>query len=838
MKKRVVKKMLFYATASFLLAASVAFGLIYVYQDKIIGLFVAEANKHINTKVEVGQISLSLFDKFPQVAVTLDKVNVHEGIEGSEESLARANKLYFTFSIWDVLRGRYSIKQLYMEQGEVYVKVLPDGRVNYLVIKQDTTSAGNEDFAFDLEQINLQEVSLNYNDQQLKQAYEVSAHQLVAALGITNESIAVEAEGKATIHTIKVGTGEYFKDKTVNLASALTIDRLRQTIQLQPSTIRVEHAAYEVGGTIVYAGPNSLDLRLEGKNTDVQSLLSLLPQNISQELNQYRSEGDVYFNGTVKGNVSAKENPTIAFNFGAKDASFYHPDVKQRVDNINLTGSFTNGSKQNASTSVLELKNLSGVLNGHRFQGNFKYSNFNNPSVAFDVNGKLDVGYVLGLAKLEQVRSGSGLADVRIAFAGNLNEFKARPGNSTLNTSGDITLHNVSLALQELPLPLQNLNGNFIFKRNDVAVSDFKGKLGDSDFVINGLFRNVMAWLLLDKQRLLVEADFNSNYIDFDQLLSEKLNTPQQARKGSGNDYKFILSPNIAFDLSASVNSVKFRRFRAKNIKGEVTLRNQVVSSPNISFNAIGGNFAVRGNLDARNREHIKASTATKLNNMSVDSLFYVFENFQQNFIMDRHLRGQLTANIVSDIYFDSQLNPKTDLLQAEIVATVRNGQLINFAPMQKMSAFVKRSELANMRFAELHNSFWIQQRTIYIPEMDIRSNLSAVPTVSVSGQHTFDQHMDYKIKLPLFSGQRPDKDAAFGVVASDPGAGNSSLFLTLKGKESDFKIAYDDERVRQKIKADLKQEGQELKELLRGKKPKEKEKKVELQEGEYFDFN
>ena len=45
--------------------------------------------------------------------------------------------------------------------------------------------------------------------------------------------------------------------------------------------------------------------------------------------------------------------------------------------------------------------------------------------------------------------------------------------------------------------------------------------------------------------------------------------------------------------------------------------------------------------------------------------------------------------------------------------ATVRNGQLINFAPMQKMSAFVKRSELANMHFAELHNSFWIQQRTI-----------------------------------------------------------------------------------------------------------------------------
>ncbi|WP_439880962.1 AsmA-like C-terminal region-containing protein [Pontibacter sp. MBLB2868] len=830
--------MLFYVAASLVAAVSVAFGLAYVYQDKIIELFVTEANKHIKTKVEVAQISLSLFEKFPQIAVSLDQVNVHEALPDSDESLAKADKLYFTFSILDVLRGKYNIKQLFMEQGEIYVRVLPDGQVNYQVFVTDSTAPASEDFSFDLEQITLSQVAVHYIDQQLKQTYELDAHQLEAALAITNEVVAVQATGSATIHTIQVGTGEYFKNKNVNLTTALQINRQAQTVQLQPSVVQVEGAAYEVGGAISYGGPTTLDLKLNGKNADLQSLFSLLPQHITQDFSQYRSEGDIYFNGTVKGSVSGAESPAITFNFGARNASFYHPDVKQRIEKINLTGSFTNGEKRNATSSVLELKNLSGMLNRRPFKGNLKYSNFNNPHIAFDIQGMLDVGYVLGLAKLQQVRNGSGLADVRIAFSGNLNEFKAHPGNTTLSTSGDITLHNVSLGLQDIPLPLTGLNGNFMFKRNDVAVSDFRGKLGESDFMINGMFKNVMAWLILERQRLLVEADFNSNYLNCDQLLSEKLNTPETARTGGGGDYKFNVSPNIAFNLSATIDRVKFRRFRAKNVKGEITLRDQVVSSPNISFNAIGGNFAVRGNLDARNRNHIKVSTATKLNNMSVDSLFYVFENFQQNFIMDRQLRGQLTADIVSEVYFDSQLNPKTDLLQAEITATVRNGQLLNFAPMQKMSAFVKRSELANMRFAELHNSFWIQQRTIYIPEMDIRSSLSAVPTVSVSGTHTFDQDMDYKIKLPLFGSRRPDKDSAYGVVAEDSDAGNSSLFLTLKGKESDFKLAYDDVRVRQKIKADLKQEGQELKELLKGKKPKDKEKKVELQEGEYFDFN
>ena len=109
---------------------------------------------------------------------------------------------------------------------------------------------------------------------------------------------------------------------------------------------------------------------------------------------------------------------------------------------------------------------------------------------------------------------------------------------------------------------------------------------------------------------------------------------------------------------------------------------------------------------------------------------------------------------------------------------------------------------------------------------------------VSMSGTHTFDQEMDYKIKLPLFDSSRPDKDSVFGMVANDPDAGNSNLFLTLKGNENNFKIAYDNERVRQKIKTDLKEEGQELKDLLNGKKAQQKEKAVELEEEEYFDFD
>ncbi len=828
--------MLFYAAVVVVAVVGVPLGLVYKYQDKIISLFIAEANKHITTKVDVEKISLSLFDKFPHVSVSLDKVNIHENLPESEESLGKLEKIYFTFSLVDIVLGKYRVNQLFLEDGEVHVKVLENGDVNYNIIATDTT-ASDEAFSFSLEKIILNNVALHYTDQQLKQTYALDAHQLTAALTIAADAVAVEATGNATVNSIQLESGEYLKGKTVDLQAALNIDQLAKTVQLEPSVLKIEGASYEVAGTVGYAGTTELDLALNGRNTNVQSLLSLLPQDITRAYSQYRSEGDIFFNGTVKGQVSAKQQPKITFSFGCRNASFYHPEIKRRVDDVSFTGSFTNGAKNNASTSALEISNLNGSLNGRPFSGNFAYHNFNNPTIAFDLDGMLDVGYALGLAKLEQVRSGSGLAHVRIAFKGNFNDFKNRPGNSTVNTSGEVTLHNVALSLKGLPHPLANLYGNFMFKHNDVAVSDFKGRIGASDFVLNGMFKNIIAWTLLDKQRLLVEADFKSNHLNFDQLLQEQ-QSASASGTGASDSYRLAVSPYIAFDLSASVQKLNFRRFKGQQIQGQVKLRNQVLSSPNISFKAIGGAFAVRGTLDATSRNHIKVATAARLSNMNVDSLFYVFENFGQTFVMDKHLRGSLTANISSELYFDSHLSPKTDLIQAEIVATVRDGQLINFEPMQKMAVFVKRSELSNMRFSELHNSFWIQRRTIYMPEMDIRSNLSSVPVVSVSGMHTFDQDMDYKIKLPLSRGRKPDKDSVYGVVAEDPDAGNSMLFLKLKGKESNFKISYDEARVREKIKTDLKQEGREIRDLLRGKKPRQQEvKEAEPQTGEYFDF-
>jgi hypothetical protein len=152
---------------------------------------------------------------------------------------------------------------------------------------------------------------------------------------------------------------------------------------------------------------------------------------------------------------------------------------------------------------------------------------------------------------------------------------------------------------------------------------------------------------------------------------------------------------------------------------------------------------------------------------------------------------------------------------------------------MQKLSRFINQYELANIQFSQMQNNIHIANRTVYIPEMEIRSNVS---NISIKGTHTFDQVMDYKLKVPTYNFT---KKRAIAVADEEK---TSNLFLSIKGTADDYKIAYDKEAVKEKIREDFQEEKKEIKSLFKGKHvPSEQiepvKKKSTEQKEEYFDW-
>src|SRR5688572_13229966 len=244
---KVFYRVLLVALAGLVFFAALTAGIVYVYKDKVIQLFVTEHNRHLKTKVEVGKIDLSLWEKFPQVAISLQNVKISGSLPEHKEPLATGKQLYFTFSLRDVISGNYQVREFTLENGEVFVKVLPDGSVNYRVFDEDTTQTSGS-VKFDLEKITLRNVLVTYDDQQLNQTYQTDARELIAALEIKPEKITIQAEGNAKIHNILIDKNAYFTGKDVFLKTELAILRPEEKVIIAPSEVKVGPATYAVNG--------------------------------------------------------------------------------------------------------------------------------------------------------------------------------------------------------------------------------------------------------------------------------------------------------------------------------------------------------------------------------------------------------------------------------------------------------------------------------------------------------------------------------------------------------------------------------------------------------------
>jgi hypothetical protein len=342
--------------------------------------------------------------------------------------------------------------------------------------------------------------------------------------------------------------------------------------------------------------------------------------------------------------------------------------------------------------------------------------------------------------------------------------------------------------------------------------------------MLNGLFKNIITFLLFENQPVGIEADLRARYLNLDELFVYAFG--KEVKSENDNVYEFSISPNVNLNFNCQVSRLQYKRFKAQELRGDLLVKNKVAVSRNINVKTMGGNLSLSGIVDAKNPKAINISSSFKLNGLRLDSIFYVFENFQQTFIQDKHLKGNAFAEVSLDMTLNQNLSLFQETLVADISATIRNGELNNFEPLKALNKYLDDEGLSALRFADLKNDIHIENKTVYIPQMEVRSN---VTVLQISGTHTFDQHIDYRIVTPLNSRRKIDINEATGAI--EEMEGRAKLYLKIIGTTDNYKVIYDTEAVKKKVIADLKKEVQELKDAFNKKKQK---KTIELSTEEF----
>lgn len=801
----------------------------FLYKDQLINQFIREANKQINTPINVGKISVSSLSNFPHISLTFDKVVIQESFANSTSPLLEAEQVSFTFNPIELYRGQYSVRKVIIRNAKCHLKINEDGVTNYAIVKKDKSDSASS-VVFDLSSATLENVDFKYSDFRKLVFLEAHTSETIAKMSLKNNVYSVSSTGAYDLKNLQSKDRVLMYEKMLKINADIQYDHKHKIVSFNESSIEINSGAFLVTGSYAFAKEQELDFKVVGDRTDIQTILSILPEKSTKGLVKYRSKGDVYFSLFMKGNLSEKISPGITINFGLRGVDLYHPETMAKINSAYAEGTFAMGDMSKSQTASLTLKNIKGQLEGNEFLGDLTYTNFSSPLIKLNFDGVVDINSLFKFYKTDRVKEASGVLDMNVSFNGRLNDLKNKTGMAKIKTSGDITLLDVSLNLEQIRLPLEKLNGNLLFNNNDLALSDVSGKLGNSDFKLNGFFKNVIAYLLFENEPVGIESELESNFIDMDELLTVN---QSGSNNDDGNNYRFGISKRLRLKFNCDVKSLKFRRFTAKNIEGDLKVKDQIALTDKLQFGALGGATTLSGLVDAKNNQDIQVSTSFKLEDINIDSVFYVFENFNQNFLEDRHLKGKIFASIDAEMDFNDELELYSETLTSNISTTIKDGELNNFEPMQRLSKYLDEDKLDHLIFSELTNDIHIENKIIYLPTMQVGTN---VTDINIGGTHTFGQKIDYSVVAPLRSKKKIDPDEAFGAIEEDT-QGRTKLYLKIIGTTSDYRIIYDKKEVKKKIISDLKKEADELKRAFKEKGLKKK-KTVELEEDDYFDWD
>ena len=824
---RILKRSLYFVGLILLLFCVVGAVLVYTYQDQLVSRFVAEANRKIDTPIQAGSIEASWWQKFPDVSIVLSDVVIDGSLPGPTDTLGTAKTIYCTFNAWDILKGDWVVDQIHLKDGMIFLVQTELGDNNYTIVKKDTTK--QKDVGFKLEKIELQNIAVTYLDLLRNQKYLLQTHEVSASLVSRDKMFDVQLDGNITSDALIIGERQFFKDKNVELEGNIRYLQPQKKWDIVETDITVNGSTFGLNG--YYDGSEEIiDLSVKGQDTDVQTILSLIPDDLSQKFRHYRSKGDIYFEGSLAGSANSEKSPEVQVKFGCKNASFFHPGHKKGIKQVYLSGNFSSSEAGDLSKATLSLKNVKGVMESLPFKGNLTISNLRDYHIKGDFEGTMDLKSWQNFLPPGEINEATGTMQMDVAFDGPVHYLKAQNAVDKFKTTGEISIDSLNFSLKKSSLPFRNFGGHFLFNGRDLAISDFKGTIGNSDFILNGFFRNIIAFIFSKNQPIGIEADLQAENLDLDELLTGSSKAPDQTVVGKQAYTYFEINPRLALTFNCKIDHLKFRRFRGSSIEGKLRISDQVAHGQHISFETIGGKIAMSGRVDGRQKDHIRVYTKSSYQGIYIDSLFYVFENFGQNFLEDKHLKGQAYAEIDTYMAFDDHLRFKSPDLVVDAGLIIQNGELNNFEPLQKLSTYIDSQDLRNLRFADLKNNIKIKDREIYLPNMVVESN---VTTIAVNGMHTFDQNINYRLKVPIKSSKK-DKDEYFGAIEED--GSNTNLFLRITGTTSDYQVVYDKDAVKNKIRQDLKEEKWEFRKAVRNKG--EDDYQQEIEEDEFFDFD
>ena len=771
----------------------------FIYADKVESLVVAELNKQLLRPVELEKLSFSFLNKFPKASVEITKVKV-QGLKEEDPLFIESEKIYLAFDLFSLLQDNIEINEIDIENAVVDVLINKKGEVNYKIFKEKAESEGGS--ILDLNMVHIINTKLNYRD--LSRNLIVKTHSFNSSIHASFGSLTnVMCDWDGDVLALEIGKTSF---------PVLTI---KGQVKVKTDGNRTEYGLHEavlydqeinVKGSYDSQAKEGLT-DFDVPNGSLEKLLELLPKQVRLDLKRFELQGSLSLSGSIK--QSGSGNLELESSFKASRAKII-VNNQLKLSKLKLHGGFAWKDLRKPASAILDLKSFGFEIGGNSITGSGQLLSIDNPKLNVNLKGKLDLAYVSSKLGSLPITIKKGQLEFDTRLIGNLKNATREKGLEVLKhlkSTGDIQLNDLRFTSKGIRDEFSKVTGKIKFNHEHIRLIGFSGELNETHFELDGsVLHYLKSWL--EQQPTQIEARVKADQLQLESFIDD-------SKKG-GDAYYFNLPSNLDLSLDLELGAFTFQRFKARAISGKVKMARKILTMKHLSFSSCGGQTMANGTIVASYPNKVVFEADMDLQNIDVSTAFEQLNNFGQQFLLARHVKGKLTTHIYLLAETDKSLKVNEDQLFVQSDIQITQGELNQFEPLMELEQYLKGEfnislALSDLKFNELKNTIRISNRKISIPNMNIRS--SALD-LEIAGYHTFDQEIYYLLKIKaneIFKAKNRNAiDAKYGVV-EHPG-NTSTLPLLMKGTVEEPVFTYDVAAKKEIVKENLKEEGQEVK--------------------------
>lgn len=759
-----------------------------LFRSKIEQIVKREANELLAARLDFDKLSISLLRHFPNASVDLKGLTLVGAEPFAGDTIVAAKRISVVVDLMSLFGdGGYVVRKIVLADPAVHAHKLPDGRVNWDVMKPSDKPDAAEDqaaepasFRLSVRDLRISDAAIRYEDDSTGMRFSTGPASLRLRGDLSAERTDLALRLSAAGMRLVSGGVPLLSDAEAQFDAVIAADLAQKRFTFSDNRLRLNAVELTLDGW-VELGDDAVKMDIEAGSSRVQfkDVLSLIPAFYTREFRNLSAGGELSLSLWARGEMRGAQLPAFELKTEVRDGSFQYSSLPKAVTGINLAARVANPGGVMDKTEV-DLSRFTLQMAGNSLSAALYATNLaSDPVFRGSANGRVDLGAVREVYPLEKGTRLDGQIAADVKLSGRMSDVE-KSHYDRLGAAGTFVVEGLTLTLPDLP-EVHIRRAAATITPEAMTLGDFGATIGRSDVSANGQLTDYLGYVLRGDRlsgRLYVKSDL----LDLNEMLDAMPASDASAAddKAPAEPAKALEVPrNLNLTLVTELHKILFGKMTVTDLTGEMGVDGGVLALRKLHMQLFGGSASASGSYStAADPARPELKLSAQIAGASFQKTFEELETVQQLVPLFAKTGGDYSLSLTLSTPLDSSMSPVLQALDASGEIRSEHIRVQQIEVFDKLAQALGNDDLRRIEAKDVAIRFAIRDGRIATQPFDLR--IGGI-RLNLSGSTGLDQTIDYTAKVALPGG-------AGGVLESlNVGIGGtfSSPKITLGVKEA-----------------------------------------------------